>query len=178
MKRAVKYVVIIFVIMALVVAMSPNANATAINFRDIPLSEEVQTYLYNRCQSEGISFDFMLALIEQESEFKKYAESPTGDFGLCQINMDAQSELIEKKRVYSLFDEYANIDLAITILVDLFEKYDDPNLVLMAYNMGENGARQCWDNGLWESNYSLSVLRKQDRLHYDDKIADMMLGVA
>ena len=148
------------------------ASATNVYFDDIPLSEDVQTYLYNRCCASGISFDFMLAVIEQESGFRKYAASSTGDYGLCQINLKANKEMIEDRQIYSLYDEFSNIDCAITILSRLFEKYEDPSLVLMCYNLGETGARRLWDKGQWETSYVLSVFRKMDNLHYDDKLAE------
>lgn len=63
-------------------SMIPTTKATAVYYKSIPLSEEVQTYLYNQCVCNDIDFDLMLALIEQESEFDKYSTSPTGDYGL------------------------------------------------------------------------------------------------
>ena len=51
-------------VVATFIIFGSSASATAIYYKDIPLDDDVQTYLYNRCQSEGISFDFMLALME------------------------------------------------------------------------------------------------------------------
>jgi soluble lytic murein transglycosylase-like protein len=114
--------------------------------------------------SNDIDFDLMLALIEQESEFDKYSTSPTGDYGLCQINLQSNAELIEKKQIYNIYDEYYNIDCAITILSELQDKYEDIDCVLMSYNMGEDGARKLWNQGIWETKYSLSVKQKMN--HY------------
>lgn len=142
-------------------SMIPTTKATAVYYKSIPLSEEVQTYLYNQCVCNDIDFDLMLALIEQESEFDKYSTSPTGDYGLCQINIEANAELIETKKIYNVYDEYHNIGLAITILSELQEKYGkDVDCVLMCYNMGEDGAKRLWDKGIWESKYSMSIKRK------------------
>jgi hypothetical protein len=172
-KSAVKYIfVMVFgIILGIFISIKP-AYASALYYSDVPLSEETQTYLYNRCQSEGISFDFMLGLIEQESEFNRNCISPTGDYGLCQINVAANQELIEKKRIYSILDEYHNIDCAIEILVDLFEKYEEPSLVLMCYNMGKTTAQNLWRQGRWESKYSVSVLQKAWQQGYDNRLAD------
>lgn len=146
------------------------AYATEIYFADIPLSEEIQTYLYNRCMEKGISFDLMVALIDHESKFKKYAASPTGDHGLCQINLAANEDRIEKLGVYSLYDEYSNIDIAIDILSDLYSRYEDTGVVLMAYNMGETGARRLWEQGIWETEYSVSIMTKAQSLDYEERM--------
>ena len=78
--------------------------------------------------------------------------------------------MIEEKRIYSLFDEYDNIDCAITILSGLFEKYEEPSLVLMCYNMGEDGANRLWEAGRWETDYVISVTRKMSGLDYDSRL--------
>jgi hypothetical protein len=41
----------------------------------------------------------------------------------------------------------------------LFEKYEDPAKVLMAYNMGEGGAGKLWKKGVFESNYSRKIMK-------------------
>ena len=51
------------------------------------------------------------------------------------------------------------------ILRKLFEKYEDPELVLMAYNMGEDGAKTLWEQGIFETNYTKSVLSIQARIN-------------
>lgn len=41
----------------------------------------------------------------------------------------------------------------------LFEKYEDPEKVLMAYNMGETGAKRLWDKGIYETDYTNKVIK-------------------
>ena len=146
------------------------AYATEIYFADIPLSEEIQTYLYNRCMEKGISFDLMVALIDHESKFKKYAASPTGDHGLCQINLAANEDRIEEMGIYSLYDEYSNIDVALDILSNLYDRYEDTGIVLMAYNQGETGAKSLWEQGIWETDYTVSIMTEAKRLRYEERI--------
>lgn len=167
-----KKLIAIFISIATLLAIfvSP-VYATEVYFSDIPLSEEIQTYLYNRCVSEGVSFDLIVALIGHESEFKKYAVSPTGDHGLCQINLAANEDRIEKLGVYSLYDEYSNIDIALDILSGLYSRYEDTGVVLMAYNMGETGARRLWEQGVWETEYSVSIMTKSQSLDYEERMA-------
>lgn len=40
-----------------------------------------------------------------------------------------------------------------------------PEKVLMAYNMGETGASRLWEQGIFEINYSKSVLQIQQELN-------------
>lgn len=167
MKKLIAIVITMAMMLGLFV--SP-AYATEIYFSDIPLSEEIQTYLYNSCMAKGVSFDLMIALIDHESGFEKYAVSPFGDHGLCQINLAANEDRIEKLRVYSLYDEYSNIDVALDILSDLFDRYEDTGVVLMAYNMGETGAGRLWEKGIWETDYSVSVMTKAQNLDYEERI--------
>ena len=51
------------------------------------------------------------------------------------------------------------------ILRKLFEKYETPAKVLMAYNMGEGGASRLWKQGIFEINYSKSVLQIQQEMN-------------
>ena len=51
------------------------------------------------------------------------------------------------------------------ILRKLFEKYETPAKVLMAYNMGEGGASYLWRQGIFEINYSKSVFQYQQKFN-------------
>lgn len=51
------------------------------------------------------------------------------------------------------------------LLNALFNTYDDPALVLMAYNMGETGALRLWDQGIYTSNYVNEIFEIQIELY-------------
>ena len=53
---------------------------------EIPLSEDIQKYAYNKCQESGIDYSIFLGLMRKESAFNPSAKSGTSDYGLCQIN--------------------------------------------------------------------------------------------
>lgn len=57
---------------------------------------------------------------------------------------------------------YQNIRAGLYILRRLFEKYDDPAKVLMAYNMGEYGASVLWEQGVFETTFTRRVLTTAD----------------
>lgn len=53
---------------------------------DIPLSRELQTVLRESCAQNDIPFEVGVGLIDAESEFDATAVSPSGCYGLCQLN--------------------------------------------------------------------------------------------
>ena len=88
--------------------------------------------------------------------------SSTNDYGLMQINACNHEWLTEELGITDFIDPYENIKAGLFILRGLFEKYDSTSKVLMAYNMGENGASKLWEQGIFESNYSKDVLQRQE----------------
>lgn len=61
----------------------------------------------------------------------------------------------------NFLEPHDNIKSGMFILRKLFEKYETPEKVLMAYNMGETGASKLWEQGVFETNYSKTVLKYQ-----------------
>lgn len=126
---------------------------------DVALDEEMQQFIY--CLSYGYDIDFplVMALINEESSFKSDALSKTNDFGLMQINEVNHEWLTKTIGVTDYLDPYENVRSGIFILDQLFEKYEDPEKVLMAYNLGESGASELWKNGVLETRYSNSIMK-------------------
>lgn len=129
---------------------------TALN---VDMDEDLQEFIFTLSKSYKIDFAFTMALIWQESRFQN-VESSTNDFGLMQINKINHEWLTERFGVTDFLDPYQNTRAGLHILRSLFDKYEDPSKVLMAYNLGENGARKLWDKGINETGYSVSVLNK------------------
>lgn len=129
---------------------------------DCGLSEDLQEYTYYLCEAYYIDFDFAMALMFTESSFKADTISATGDYGLMQINKCNHKSLSSALGVSDFTEPYGNIRAGLFILRGLFEKYDEPALVCMAYNMGEYGASVLWEQGIYETAYSNKVLAKAD----------------
>lgn len=129
---------------------------------DVPLDENLQEYVYWMADAYDVDFAFLMALIRSESNFNADAVSATNDYGLMQINQKNHEWLSEAVGVTDFLDPYQNIQAGVYILYNLFERYDDPHMVLMAYNMGESGASKLWDQGIYQSNYSNRVLEYQE----------------
>lgn len=125
---------------------------------DVPLDEQIQQYIYDSSIVNDISYSFVIALIDKESTFRPKIISKTNDYGLMQINTCNHSWLQKELGITDFLDPYQNIDAGIYILTNLFDKYQEPGKVLMAYNLGENGAKRLWDKGIFETKYSKSIL--------------------
>lgn len=129
---------------------------------DVPLDESLQEYVYWMADAYDVDFTFLMALICNESNFQADIISATNDYGLMQINQKNHEWLSNAVGVTDFLDPYQNVQAGLYVLFNLFEKYDDPHMVLMAYNMGESGASKLWDQGIYQTNYSNRVLEYQE----------------
>ena len=137
--------------------------------KEIPLDEDTQEYIYYLANAYSIEPMFVTALIEKESTYQPDLVSSTNDYGYMQVNGINKEWLGTDLGVDNLLDPEQNIYAGVYILQMLFEKYEDPSLVLMAYNMGEAGAKKLWEKGIYESNYSRGVLDIYWRLTDEDR---------
>lgn len=128
---------------------------------DCNMPEEQQEFLYYLCTGYNLDFTLVMGLIQQESSFRPNVVSDGGDYGLMQINSINHEWLTETIGVTDFTDPYENMRAGCFILRKLFEKYQEPELVLMAYNMGETGAGRLWENGVFSTNYTQKVLTYQ-----------------
>ena len=135
---------------------------------DCTLPEETQEYAYYMASANGIDFTLLMAIMKVESDYDPNALSKTGDKGLMQINKRNESWLKEEVGTEDLFDPFDNIHAGAYILAGLFDKYEDANKVLMAYNMGEAGAKKLWDKGVYETKYTRKVIAEMGVLNACD----------
>lgn len=131
---------------------------------EIPVTfgEDLQEFTYYLSAAYDIDYTLVLAIISKESSFMPDGISSTNAYGLMQINACNHEWLTEELGITDFIDPYENIKAGLFILRGLFEKYDSTSKVLMAYNMGENGASKLWEQGIFESNYSKDVLQRQE----------------
>lgn len=129
------------------------------------LDEEVQEFTYCLCKGYNLDFALVMAMMEHESSFRESVISTTNDYGLMQINQSNHEWLTETIGVTDFLDPYENIRAGCFILRKLFEKYQDTNMVLMAYNMGENRAETLWKNGVYNTSYSDKITSIQSRYY-------------
>ena len=132
---------------------------------DVPMDEDLQEFVFYLSAAYEMDFTFVMALIQQESGFRSDVVSATNDYGLMQINEVNHPYLKEQLEITDFLNPYDNIRAGMFILRKLFEKYETPAKVLMAYNMGEGGASYLWRQGIFEINYSKSILQIQQEMN-------------
>ena len=126
---------------------------------DVPLSHSLQRYIYEICADENVPVTLIYAMIEHESRFDPEIISNTDDYGLMQINAVNHTWLNEEFRCADMLDPYQNVFCGVKIIGEYVNRYDgDLTKALMAYNMGDYGARKAWENGVKEITYSITIL--------------------
>ena len=135
----------------------------------LPLSEEMQTYVYNLCVDYYIPehYELILAMMWHESNFRFDVISKTNDYGIMQINAVNHSWLSETLGIDDFLDPNQNIHAGIYMISKLIHKYGDVHKALMAYNLGEKGAKQYWAAGIYTNNYSNGIVAKQAAVKMD-----------
>ncbi len=124
--------------------------------KDIPLSGELQLFLRQQAELNGVPYVLALAVCEQESRFDINADG--GDsFGLMQINtVHGAKEII--------IEPHENIRIGTWLLGYLYREYRDWNKVLVAYNCGQAGAYEYYfRHGSISSPYSREVMLRSER---------------
>lgn len=139
-----------------------GANFVPLN---VPMNEDLQEFIFYLSEAYNMDFTFVMALIQHESGFQPDAVSATNDYGLMQINECNHAYIAEALGVTDFLNPYENVRSGMFILRKLFEKYETPEKVLMAYNMGETGASRLWEQSIFETNYSKSVLEIQQEMN-------------
>lgn len=132
---------------------------------NVPMDEDLQEFIFYLSQAYEMDFTFVMALIQRESSYNPDVISASNDYGLMQINEINHPYLQEQLGITDFTEPYGNVRAGMFILRKLFEKYETPEKVLMAYNMGETGASRLWEQGIFEINYSKSVLQIQQELN-------------
>lgn len=130
-----------------------------ITYFDVPLSHSLQRYIYEVCADENVPVSLVIAMIDHESQFNPEAVSSTDDYGLMQINKINYDQLAEDYRCADMLNSYQNIFCGVKVLGSYLKKYDnDYAKALMAYNMGEYGAKKAWDSGITSTSYVTDIL--------------------
>lgn len=138
---------------------------------DVPLSDEIQDYIREKCEEYDVPMELVIAMIEHESSFRADVISKTNDYGLMQINTINHEWLSETLGVSNFLDPYENILCGIYIISGHLEKTDgNIELALMRYNCGATGARRLWEQGIYSTSYSRSIMALYES--YKEKAAN------
>lgn len=130
-------------------------------YRDIPLSHELQDVALAACEEYGVLPDVLFAVMEVESGYQLDAQN--GEcYGLMQIHSINLPWLQEQIGTTDLSDPTQNIKAGAYILGGYLERYSLTDS-LMAYNLGEGGAKAQWAQGIHETAYTRKVLECIER---------------
>ena len=139
---------------------------------NIPLSRELQLFTKRLCENHQLDYELVLAVMQVESRFDEEAYNPTSEcIGLMQVNIINCTELYRVLRITDLKDPHQNIESGIYLLNKCFKQSEgNVNYALMMYNCGVNKAKQLWNEGVTETNYTRKVLEAKANLKIKEKI--------
>ncbi len=139
---------------------SETVDAAQRRYLDVPLSVDLQDYIYDLCDQSDVPFELVVAVIDAESSFRADVISASDDYGLMQINKIGHAELTEKLGVRDYLDPFQNVRAGVYILQRNLESTDgDVVAALMQYNCGPAGARRLWREGVHSTAYTDKIMR-------------------
>lgn len=112
-------------------------------YYDVPLSDELQDYIFEVCEDYGVNHLVVLAMIKKESAFNSASIGDNGNsLGLMQIQPRWHQERMNKLGVTDLLDPYQNVLVGVDYLADMMAYGKGIEWSLMAYNGGPTYANQ------------------------------------
>ena len=124
---------------------------------DIPLADDLQEYIHHVCAEYGVDKQLVLAVMEVESDYTVDIVSPTGDYGLMQIN-EGNHNWLANTLGADISTAKGNIEAGVYLLSLAAQEYTDPVHILMAYNMGHSGAARALAQGITSTHYTDKVM--------------------
>lgn len=140
---------------------------------NIKLPVDQQKYAYSMCQTYGVQYELLLAIMYKESGYNPNAVGGGNSYGLCQIHISNQANLVNRLGIASLLDPYDNIKAGAYMLALYMgsgrRASSDPTTIqvyaLNSYNMGEGSYyANCYSKGIIDRGYSNSVLALRNAL--------------
>ena len=108
-------------------------------------------YVLQFSKEYNLDETLVYAVIKAESNFDKNAVSKSGALGLMQIIPNTAKwiaeEIGEEYELYKMFEPETNIKYGCYYLRYLFDKFQDMDIVIAAYNAGENAVLDWIENG-------------------------------
>lgn len=112
-----------------------------VEYFDVPLSEDLQSYIFELCESYEVDSTIIVAMIFRESSFRAHIVGDHGNsLGLMQIQPKWFQERMRELGLTNLLDPYQNVTLGIDYVAELMSSGKSIEWVLMAYNGGRTYA--------------------------------------
>ena len=138
----------------------------AAEYYDVPLSHQLQDAVFREAERWNVPAALLLAMMDQESDYRTDLVSGTDDYGIMQINAINHPRLREELGVTDFLDPEQSITCGAYMIGELLDKFDgDIHRALTSYNRGEAGARRyAENNGTYESSYRTSIVEIYESL--------------
>lgn len=134
------------------------------NYYEIPLSHDVQDYMFQECSRYNVPSGLIVAIMETESGFRSDVISRTNDYGLMQINECSHEWLRNNLGVTDLLDAKQNILAGIFIIRYHLDRCDGGiRKALMCYACGAGRAEYYFKQGIFETDYTRDLLDRAER---------------
>ena len=129
----------------------------------VPMPWEYQDYMRTYCHMYGCPYPLALAVADWETRgtFDMEASGPAGEVGIMQLNPGPGGSYhaeIEAATGLDPTTPEGNIAGGCYRLGEYLARYEDTTMALMAYNMGAQGAREAWEDGIMSTEYTDAVL--------------------
>lgn len=104
-------------------------------------SYDNQKTLKGLCDSYGVDYELMLAVIAHESGYQQYAQSSCGAIGYCQVMPITITQFNWDTGIYydSYYDPYANMHVGVHTMKACLNKFGNIYDACAAYNIGLYG---------------------------------------
>lgn len=117
--------------------VSSVAMPEVLEYYDVPLEDNLQSFIFGRCERHGFDPAIVFAMIDVESKFDRDAIGDRGaSYGLMQIQPKWHAERMARLGCDDLLDPYQNVEVGIDILAELVTMDRGLEWALMAYNGG------------------------------------------
>lgn len=143
--------------------------------------DECKEYTYAECESLGLDYDIVVAIIYNESRFQASAThlntNGTTDWGLMQINdvcFDYLNENCGIEAMDELLDPYTAIRCGTAILKYHKDYTQDDSLALLRYQVGEGAYRRMEKRGI-TSNDTHSAVSVIADIYKSENIASELM---
>lgn len=154
--------------------LTARAGIASLSGQSVPLPADVRAFILAEAERRGVPEALAWAVIEQESGFDPAAISPTGDYGLMQINRRNHAWLRKELGVEDFLDPEQNAAAGLYLLGQHLKACDgDIHRALMRYNLGPTGAKRLWDKGIFSTEYSRQTVGRMERYQAEGSVCEI-----
>ena len=127
------------------------------------LDARTQRRVWYACQMYNVSYPMILAMIEAETGYKNNVISSAGAVGYMQVIPDWHKNRMERLHA-DVNDPVDNIIIGVDYIAELQKHCSNEHYLLMAYNMGLGEATRLWEKGIYTTEYSEYIVKREKEI--------------